>query len=143
MNVRKLGVFMGQVPRTRNKFELQLYTKVYLFLCFVLSYKNLAVNHFLGPEEEVICMDGLESCVGDASFLELGMGEKKCAMGGMFSRNFTSYYYRTTRRSIYYHRIGLLQIVYAELRLLSIEICEIRRNFIRKKSRNLSELKIF
>ena len=42
----------------------------------MLSYKNLAVNHFLGPEE-VICMDGLESCVGDASFLELGMGEKK------------------------------------------------------------------
>ena len=29
----------------------------------------------MGPEE-VICMDGLESCVGDASFLELGMGEK-------------------------------------------------------------------
>ena len=50
---------------------------MYLFLCFVLPYKNLAVNHFLGPEEEVICMDGLESCVGDASFLELGMGEKK------------------------------------------------------------------
>ena len=44
-------------------------------MCYVLSHKNLAVNHFLGPEE-VICMDGLESCVGDASFLELGMGEK-------------------------------------------------------------------
>ena len=54
---------------------------MYLFLCFVLSYKNLAVNHFLGPEEEVICMDGLESCVGDASFLELGMEEKKMCNG--------------------------------------------------------------
>ena len=51
------------------------FTLMYLFLCFVISHKVLAVNHFLGLEE-VICMDGLESCVGDASFLELGMGEK-------------------------------------------------------------------